>query len=332
MTALKSQLAIGILTVSFALLQCTDTRPKQGLPTLVPTVQAPLTLIERARVYFNGQDTRVFQMVVSLNSLVLTGYPFGLARWDTSADPENPKQLFAAIDHVVNNEDRFSLDGKWNVDWYGSRALAVVDHYAVMSGAFGSSVIDYDSGKEVHRLPTPNGESIAKDSHFSYRAVLSHPDFGSHPTLYGIGEEGSVAYLSGVPTLTISSEEKLQRPICCVRGGRFFHGNAFIALATRLWMVSLDSKGRFETSKFFEQLQVPNVEATKEFLYLQHEENPAFPTQLPSGIYVFNPEGSNVAYLEARPIAFAVSPDNKYLYANLDNRSVTILLINWAAQ
>lgn len=336
MSAWKQHPGLLLLFGLLTLIGCTDTRPRKELPALRPVRQAPQTLVERARVQLqvNGKSTqtRAYQMISDGLSLVLTGTPFGVARWDISADRENPKQIFSAADRV----DSFSLDARWNVEWYGMNALTMVGRFAVMSGTLGMSVVDMDQGKEVKRYPAPSDGPFTRigvdGERFSYTALLALPNH-SASLIFGFQEQGRVTKLTAsLPNLSILSSKAYRNNLCCVRGGAFFGGNAFLALTTRLWMIGVGEEGGIESSGFFDKLQVTDVVTTRELLYLQHQERPSFPSQFPSGGYVFNKEGENIAYLELPEniTRFAVSPDDAYLYAG-DGSAIVIYAIDWKA-
>lgn len=322
MSAWKQHPGLLLLFGLLTLMGCTDTRPRKELPALRPVRQAPRMLVERARVQVDGKPTRVYQMISDGLSLVLTGTPFGVARWDISADREDPKQIFSAAGRV----DSFSLDARWNVEWYGMNALTMFGPFAIMSGNVGMSVVDMDQGKEIQRYPAPSDDPITRDERFAFTALLAFPD---HSEIFGFQEQGRVSRFR-VPNFSVLSSKAYQNNLCCVRGGAFFGGNAFLALTTRLWMIGVGEEGGLESSEFFDKLQVTNVVATRELLYLQHQERSSFPSRFPSGGYVFNKGGENIAYLELPEniTRFAVSPDNAYLYAG-DGSAIVIYAIDW---
>lgn len=312
---------------------CTDGRPGREQEQLFTNaVPPPTTLIAAADVKFGGKATDALQMTIKGNSLFLTGRPFGFSRWEVGASPETPNLTFAASDQI----DQFSPMGKWVVDWYSSGALAIVGQIAFLSGTVGTSVINMtetSKPREVQRYPAldPNSDQVPSDEAFVYTAMVPHP---TKPLLYGFRRQDFVYTVDlSQGKMNLQARDAYGAPgesVCCVLGATAFRNRVYVAFRDRLIFFDIQADGRLSNPKESLELAAVNVQATANYLYVQHEPTGAGTSPHPSGIYVFDTNGENVAFFKAgNPRRFAVSSDDSHFYANVDGQSVKIFRIQW---
>jgi hypothetical protein len=148
-----------------------------------------------AEVRFQNADTEVLAMANRGEVVALTGRPFGYMHWNVSADPENPRLVFAASDQI----DTFAPKGRWVVDWYASGAVGLFGQYGFLSGTAGLSVIslgETSAPREVLRIPdvnpntttvdVPDDPFLSKDGETQDRIDAYEDDFGNRTIrLYG---------------------------------------------------------------------------------------------------------------------------------------------------
>lgn len=296
-----------------------------------------------------SSDIVTLQMMQKNGALYLVGRPIGFAKWDVASDPESPYPTFTASDNILN----FVPNGKWIVDYFAGGALGVVGNLAFMSGAVGMSIVDMsrtEQPKEIGRHPfqDPNADQVVKDAEgaFSYKAIIPNP---SNPgILYGFREQDYVytlnvnysqkdivnasgkTYDNGPKVTPIRKEAYGPNGVCCVTGGALFAGRAFVAFRSALWIFGISSNGALGQPSVINSLQAYNVQASDRFVYIHHVPSYSAGISKPAGIYVFNQQGNQVAFLPVSPERFAVSNDDQYLFANVDNASVRIFRMTWA--
>lgn len=324
--------------LTLATVACQDGRKLVVAPQQFsqPYYSAPLTLQAASEVRFQNQDIQVQQMVMRAGSLFLTGKPFGFARWEVSADPENPSLTFAASDRITD----FSPMGRWIVDWYASNALGLLGNYAFMSGTMGLSAVsiaDTSRPFERGRYPAinPNSTQTTSDEAFKYRAILSHPTL---PLVYGFREQDFIYTLSmsnaGLQLVSKDAYAPNGATVCCVRGGTVFANRAYIAFRDHLAFYDFSAQGQLVNPGVYNGLNVTLVASTQKYLYLFHD--PVYQTTTvppPKGVYVFDQAGQNVAYFAMNtPLSFAVAPNDTHIYANFDNTTVQVLRMLWTNQ
>lgn len=313
---------------------CTDRRAEAEIQT-GPT-RAPSNFLAAAEVRYNQEDTQVFQMQYKAGSLYLTGKPFAFMRWDVDSDPENPA-LIAAAARDINNFSPAPIFGRWLVDWYGSGALAINGPYAYLSGEHGASVInqqDPSSPQESYRYPlAPQGSTeILRDPNFVFKAMIVHP---SQPYVYGFQENSSVItyQIQGnrLNRVAQSFYNTFGSTTCCVQGATLFNNKIYVAFRSKLWVFDLPSGPQLAAPRVIDRLNAVNVAASDSLLYVQHEPTQAISagTGLAAGIYVFDSNGANLQYIALRPLVFAVSGDDRHIFANIDDRAVKIFRMNW---
>ncbi len=332
MSARWTQLSAILLVLATAV-ACTDGRPSREQVQLFTNIVPPATtLVAAADVKFGGKNTDSLQMTIKGNSLFLTGRPFGFSRWEIGSAPESPSLTFAASDQI----EAFSPMGKWVVDWYTSGALAIVGQIAFTSGTVGTSVINMTETtkpREVQRYPAldPNSDQVPSDEAFVYAAMVPHP---TKPLLYGFRRQDYVYTVDlSQGKMNLQAKDAYGEPgesVCCVLGATAFQNKVYVAFRDRLVFFDIGSDGRLTNAKESLELAAVNVQATPRYLYVQHEPSSAGTSQRPSGIYVFDANGENVAFFKAgNPRRFAVSPDDSHFYSNADGQSVKIFRIQW---
>lgn len=332
-TSWEKQLRFSLLLASVALIQwgCTN-RSFVPFEPQQQAIPAPQVVEAVADVQFQGQPTQALGMKIHSGSLYLIGRPFGFSRWNISADPENPVLTFAASDNIREFALPDLQNGPWVVDYYASRALAITGRYAVLSGDAGISVIDIgqtNQPKEVFRVPISTGLQATADPRFVYEALLPSP---TSSLLYGFRQQDSIFYLSGSSggRLNISSSVGYAPSnICCVTGAAAFNGLVYLSLQSRLGVMRPDSSGILSWEQVVDKLAAVNVVATSNFLYVQHEPGGNSFGLLPRGIYVFDRQGRNVAYMPLSPLEFAVNESDSHIYINQDDISITIYRMLW---
>lgn len=307
---------------------CTDRRAPKITPREVQ--YAPQQILQNvAEVQFQESDTITLNMVTSGGSIYLTGRPFGFAKWDVSADPENPHLTFSASDRI----DQFSPDppfGGWVVDYFASGAIGLFQNFAFTSGTAGLSVIDMRNSNfpvEVERYP--RGDN-AQDIAYVYKAIVRHP---TRPLLYGFSEQDYLYTLdvSAAPQARLLTKGAYSNagPVCCVHGATVMNDKVYVAMRSRLRVFSFAADGSLAFVSDSTLLNPVNVVSTSRFLYVQHSPVGSGYNRKPAGIYVFTPAGEQVAYLPVNPLVFAVSPQDSHLYTNEDDVTVQIYRIRW---
>lgn len=313
------------------LTNCTDRRPFEMPDPRQLESNIPETATAVADVFAPGERVlQALQLSVSGRSLYLTGKPFAFARWDVSADPEDPSVTFSAADDLNAFSD-VDKNGPWVVDYYGSGALAISGSTAIMSGTRGTSVVDISSTtqpREIQRYPKfDDDDGFVRDEAFVYKAILPHP---TQSLLYGFREQDFIYTLgasSGSLQLQVKDAYDSQN-VCCAEGAANFNGKVFVAMRAALWVFGLNGS-KLTSPLVIDALQAVNVVSTGSYIYVQHE--PALASvvaQYPRGIYMFDRNGRFVAHLPVSPIKFAVY-NNTHIYANMDDQSVRIYRIRW---
>lgn len=347
MTAMISQLRgfiyLGLLMLS--LLGCTDGRriePVQDVvtPPPVDTQGIGTSVLKVQRVLFDGGTTRVLAMQRQGNSLYLTGYPFAFMRWDISANAEDPTITFAAKDNITNFA-QINKFGPWQVDWYGSGALTLFGSVAYLSGTVGTTVVDIS---ETHvpivtqKIPVenedPNLTSPVQDEAFTYKAMVAHP---TQPLIYGFRQQDFVYTLQvgagGSLSLVDKAAYSATGTKCCVKAAAILGNKMYVAFRSSLVSFDVQSNGALTNPVEFNQYQAEYLAVSDNYLYVSHVASNAHPQGLrPSGIYVFDKTGANVALLTMGseiPKQFAVSQNDTHLYANIDDVQVFIYRIGW---
>lgn len=320
--ATRKAACVGI--AMFGLVACTDHTPPPAPPVSSAPVNYGSSVNHVADVQFAGQPTQVLQMTVYQGSLYLTGRPFGLSRWNISADPQNPSLIFAMSDDIVGFSDA-KFFGPWIVDWYASGALAVVDGYMVTSGTSGVSVVDIrdtNHPKEVNRAPRNQSGTTQVDSRLTYTGLIAHPRL---PYLYGFRFQDSIYQLNrALPNFSILNNFSPGGDLCCTRAAAFYNEKIYTASESRLGIYDVNAQGQFSNYSESTQLQAWWVYATPNMLYVHHEPKASIPSSFAPGIYAFNRSGQLVNYYPVRPLLFAVSDDDRYLYANPDDTQISI--------
>jgi hypothetical protein len=270
-------------------------------------------------------------MVVSGPTLFLVGRPFGFSLWDVGTNPLSPRMQYAYSDNIR----AFSPMGGWTPDNYASGAIGVRGNYVLTSGAAGASLIDTtdkSAARELFRYPPRQGNeiSVPMDPYFVYRAIIPHP---TQPYFYGFREQDFAFALSVDSSgLQIQGDRSIRYQTrssgtCCALGGTTYQGNIFIAFRSALRQFAFRSDGGIVEVSENTSLNAVNVASSNDYLFVQHEAIPG--NSFPSGIHVIDNSGNSVAFLPMSPIKFTVSADSQFLYANLDNDSITIFRLNW---
>ena len=324
------------LFLMLSLSACTDGRIPKQAPVRV-TRSAPQTrLIEAADIQFDQQDTDVYQMVIKGDSLFMTGTPFGFMRWNVGANAESPELTFAAADQI----DEFAPFGKWVLDWYGSGALALMGRYAFTSGIVGTSIVDIGETHapvEVRRHPRENedqfADDVVQDEAYIYRAMVAHP---TKPLVYGFRQQDRAYLLNfdnrGLTLARAFNYGASGQTVCCVEGATVWNNKLVVAFRSKLLFMDIGESGDLTNPLTISTLQATNVASTARYLYVQHEPNFDQPQGIsfPRGIYVFDTQGTNVAFLQAdSPLKFAVTSDDSHLLANNDALQVLVYRIEW---
>jgi len=342
MSSSERQLAVLLFSV-MVLLQtgCTDRRQPKRFPVSIQRHE-PEILSAIADVQFDGQQTITHQMLVVGNDLLMTGRPFGFAKWNIGANPENPHLTFAVSDQIDQFSPHEPIDnrpplGSWVQDWYASGALGVFRHYAFLSGSAGMSVVDMSdthTPREMRRYPPVRADGqVERDEAFVLRAIVPHP---TQRLLYAFREQDFLEIFNVASLPAVSIQGKIPygsdgQNVCCVDGAVIFDGMMVVAMRSRLWMFDVESNGGLSNARSYDRLQAVNITATSRFLYVQHKPNYASPqgSGNPEGIYVIDQSGRSVAFLNISPIKFAVSQDDSHLYANNNDTAVRIYRIQW---
>ncbi|MBI4404167.1 MAG: hypothetical protein HY537_08400 [Deltaproteobacteria bacterium] len=304
-----------------SLVRCTDRRQPIPSPAIAP--KEPQSLVPAAEVQFRGDATQIFQMAVRDGLLHVTGKPLFYAIWDISADPENPSQIFSAVDEF----DNFAPSG-WVVDRHASQVLTLAGKFAILGGTAGLSILDLTSinhPKEVRRYPA--GQTTVRDDAYVYSGFVMAGGMG-----YGFRND-FIYYLdtSRLPELRLMARDSYEgKSICCIRNAAESNGMLYVALQTKLWVLRMGNDGRFSDSLEVASIQAVRIVSTGRFLYIQHSPTPSIPNPLPAGIYVFDKAtGAEVAYLNTSPLVFTISENDSHIYENLDNQSVRVSRITW---
>ncbi len=331
-------LAFGAVTLISA---CTDGRPSTfaeiSAQTLSSSASTKLTARGDIRYKVNGQAQATYadQITMHGGSLFMTGRPMGFSRLEIAQDMENPSITFTMRSQI----DTFSPIGNWIQEYYASGALAIYNQVAFMSGSKGLSVVSMSQTAtpvEVQRYPSANTSGpIQADGAYIYSAMVVHP---SRPILYGFTRQDFL-YTWDLAQGTLKSMAKDAygsnpgQAVCCAMGAAVYGNQVYVGFRDRLVIYSIGANGLLQKIGSTLALNATNVVSTSRYLYVQHEPtNTSVSGGVASaqGIYVFDSNGQNVAYFAAgSPRTFAVSPDDAYLYANVDGQSVKIFKINW---
>ncbi|NBX68550.1 MAG: hypothetical protein EBR01_06270 [Proteobacteria bacterium] len=287
-------------------------------------------LTPKISIQYDGKATATQKMLIHGSQLILSGHPFGFSNWDVGSNPLNPRLQFA----YAININSFSPFPSWLPDYYASGAMAAMGRYVVSSGAAGTSLIDIgipDSSRELRRYPERKltDTQVPRDEDYVYRAIITHP---TEPYFFGFREQDFVTSLkidgNGLNlTKKTAYARNGDKGTCCVLGGATFKGAAYVGFRSSVRKYVFETDGVIKEGGVYNNINGTNIVATNDYLYVQHQAIPG--NTLASGIYVIDGTGNSVMYLPIVPVAFAVSPDNRYLYANIDNTNVTVFQINW---
>lgn len=329
----RHQKTIALFLFVTALLGCTDRRiPFTKVPVKINSSLPPQSLIEVADVKYDQKDTTVWTMVNKGDSIFLTGAPFGFARWEIGPNPENPQLTFAVATQID------LLKPRWIAPLYASGALAVLGSYAFMSGTAGASVMDMrntGSAKEALRYPPydENATQNSADDAFIWSAASFHP---SRSVLYAFRQQDYVVtYTFDSSGLHLRSKDfygGAGSTVCCVNASTVFNSSVYVAFRSRLVFFDFGGDLSLTNGREYEGLQANYVTSTARYLYVSHEPTTAASSSsvvYPAGIYVFDKQGNNVAYLPAHPKMFVVNDADTHVYANEDDMSVKIYRIQW---
>jgi hypothetical protein len=344
-----------ILALLF-LISCTEKKnppapPKQTLNSTVSPIYAIGDVKHKNPATGAIEDIVALQMMQKNGSLFVTGRPIAFAKWDITSNPEDPHPTFTASD----NMGAFVPNQKWVPDLFAGSALGIVGNVAFMSGTMGMSLVDMSNTKnpvEIGRHPFQDPDSLVPfiqdaEGAFAYKAIIPNP---TNPRiLYGFREQDYVYTLNidyqnkeiinGIkatydngPRVTIARKEAYgPNGVCCVTGGALFAGRAFVAFRSALWIFGISPNGSLGQPSVINSLQAYNVQATDRYVYIQHVPTGGTSAMNRSaGIYVFDKNGNQVTFLPVTPERFSVSPDDQYLFANVDNASVRIFRMTWA--
>jgi len=275
-------------------------------------------------------------MQIVNGSLFVTGVPFMFARWDLTADPENPMQIYAASDNVL----QFSPDppfGGWVESALGAGALGIFGNFAVTSGNVGASIIQVGPqvqvSTEVNRYPAVNSPP---DAAYQYKAIIEAPIIGPQgPAIYGFTQQDGAVRLApglnpnGQPTLTpvLLNPYSPGGPVCCAVGATVFQNQLFLAMRTQVWTFSFDQGANLNRTGTMAQINPVAIYSTPNFLYIEHQPTSNGNQSMQAGVYVFDRNQNNVNYFPIAPLSFAVSPDDSHFYSNEDDMSVKIYRI-----
>ncbi len=348
MVHLVKQLVIFILLLFT--ISCTDERK---LKNQIITVQPPpRTDMQFVKDFFPIQNAEniVYQIKAEDNSLYLTGKPFGFARYNIISDPESPDKgkVFIASEQMSTfvmhkpepgRSNEFSQPA-WTVDFFASGALGILKNIAFLSGTRGLSIVDISETnypREIKRFPRQNEDldyfNWVIDEAYNYKAIISHP---SKLLLYAFREQDYVYTLAigGPNGLSFLRKDSYlpNSTMCCVKGATLWQNKVFVAFQSKLVYFDISDDGFLINGTEINELQATNVASTQDYLFVMHEPSNGNLDGVnhPKGIYVFDLNGRQVALLTALTTkVFAVHPNNAYLYANDDNRSIKIYKINW---
>ena len=328
------------LSILFVLAGCNDARvvdPATNLQDL-PGRAVAGSLIPKIKIRFDQKQTITQQMFINGASMYLSGRPFGFSSWDIGSNPLSPRLQFAFSDNIESFAAPGNVSPSWNTDYYASQAMGAIGRYVLTSGLAGASLLDTGVSNQVvelarHPIRTGNDNQVPADPNYIYKAIISDPNQGY---FYGFTEQ------NGYVPLKLQSNDvvmQTQAPVaysangkkgtCCVLGGATFQNNIFIAFRSSIRQFAFAGNGTLREVSVFNDLDASNIVASGNFLFIQHQAIPG--NTLTSGIYIINAQGNSVGYLAKNPVAFAVSPDSNYLYANEDNDSITVYQINWQA-
>ncbi len=335
-----------LITLLFA--GCTDKRAKDLL-TRAPSRYSPSSITEVGFVSVKtGNSTATYdftaQQILQKNGALymtgkgLGGVALGFGTWDLQANGIDPYNLFSAAMNI--DSFQYAPSQGWTPDYYASQALGVSStsygSYAIMSGTLGASIVNLATNREVNRYPRPNlgsGATYPSDANYIYSAIATHP---SLPIAYGMQRQNQMMILSlsssGMAINTAVSYGS--SGACCAVGSAVFGGKMYIAMQGKLSMYSLGSNGIPTKTGDNNTLQAVNISATDNLLYVHHEPNASQSAGMarPAGIYAFDAQGNQVNYFGIRPRKFAVSHDDGYIYANMDDLAVRVYSINWNMQ
>ncbi len=330
---MKSTLTI--LSLSLLLISCTDSRTVKSGSASNLTRSGISGLTKVSEVRFNEKDFDAFQINSNGNNLYLSGTQIAFSKWEIRADAELPRIVFAAHDNIGTTD--FTTFGAWTPANLASGALSVIGSWAYLSGAAGLSVVDMgDTSRPVERAryPQSTGTDINRDPNFVYKALVAHPTL---PVLYGFREQDYVYTLNAngqnVSIAKQSPYTAAGQNTCCVMGAAVFQNKLYVAFTQSLWIYSFGANGELTGLVVNDQIKPVGISATTDTLYIYHQ--PAKSSSIsksigPAGIYAFDAGQNLIGFVGGvQPYSFAVSQDNSHLYANIDQRAVTIYQINW---
>lgn len=328
-----------LLSILFILAGCNDARVADPMSQLqgLPGRGAAGPLIPKVKIHFDQKQTETHQMLISGSSMFLSGAPFGFSTWDIGSNPIGPRLQFAFSDNINSFAAPGNINPSWGWDHYASHAIGSIGRYVLTSGDAGASLLDTNISNQVielarHPLRTAaDTGAVPADPYYIYKAIISDPSQGF---FYGFTEQnGYVPLRLTSNDVVMQSQAPIayspndQKGTCCVIGGTTFQNNIFVGFRSSLRQYAFAGNGTLRQVNIINDINATNVEASGNFLFVQHQAIPG--NTLPSGIYIINPQGSSVGYLPINPVVFSVSADSNYLYANLDNDSVTVYQINW---
>jgi hypothetical protein len=327
------------VVLALSVTACTDRRPKETQVGPPPAVIPVSTIVLVGGRQFDGKDTIVQQMTVKGSSLYISGRPFAFARLELSPKPEAPSITFAASNTLTSTDPSvaFAPMGAWTAEYYASGAIAVKNQLAYLSGSLGLSLINLANTsrpQETARKPPHTGAGTPpSDEAYIYRAIVSNP---SKPLYYGFRSQD---FVYTVDTSTVAMNLVRSQAygengenVCCVTSATYFGGRVYVAFGNRLVLFDIDpDDGRLIPAGAYNSLHPVNVAATEKYLYVQHEPISGVATSMPRGIYVFDASGTNIDRINtgANLLRMAVSPNDDYVYANVDNKSLNIYRIQW---
>ncbi len=324
------------LLISLILAGCNDSRVQdpfeRALSLGLPSSSTATILTPKANIRFDQKQTITQKMLIKGASMYLSGRPFGYSHWDVGSNPLVPRLQFAYSDNIRS----FTPLADWLPDYYASGAMASMGRYVLSSGAAGSSLIDNGTpGQSVEIRRYPNRQAsdlqVPQDPDYVYQAIINHP---TEPYFFGFREQDFVTSLK-IDNTGLSLTKKTnyasngQKGTCCVMGGATFKGAAYIGFRSSVRRYNFGPNGTIEEGGVFNNVNGTNIVATNDYLYVQHQAVPG--NTASSGIYVINGDGNPMAFLPILPIAFAVTSDNQYLYATMDNDSIRVYQLNWGA-
>jgi hypothetical protein len=320
---------------------CTDRREVASVPPLkLHSNLPPATSVAVAGVQFQNADTTFVTMAAHNGQIYTSGFPFGMAIIDYASNPEAPRLISAVADQI---DTAFPI-GTWGVDWYASGAIAVLGNFVYTSGTVGLSAFNVSNVMapvEVSRYPLPQNGQPVRDEAFLYRAIVANPNPvpGLGTVMYGFDQENYVytirAQNQNLSLIAKASYGAQNQPVCCVQSATVYNNVIFVAFGSALWAFPLASDGSIGAGQRFPEMQAVNVASSPNFLYVQHSSNYGFqpgPGQqrYPSGIYVFNSAGQNVAFMDITPKTFVVSESDSHLFDNEDDTEMKVYRMQWA--